>query len=60
MDEAQFITWILLFAIALWVASVQAKVREIKLGWAIFWCFLLGPFWGWVAIALACKRKAKL
>ena len=56
--QATVIVWLIYFAIALWVASVQVKVREIKPGWGYFWCIMLGPLWGWIVIALACKRKA--
>ena len=56
--EAQIFAWIIYIAVALWVASVQVKVRQIG-GWAYFWCLLLGPLWGWIAIALTCKRRPK-
>jgi len=55
--EGQIFAWIIYFAIALWVASVQVKVRKIQPGWGYFWCLLLGPLWGWIAIAASCSRK---
>ena len=57
MDEANFIVWIIVIALSLWVAANQAKIRNIHIGWAVFWCLILGPLWGWIAIALTCKRK---
>jgi len=51
------IFWIIYLALALWVADTQAKKRQIKYGWSIFWCLILGPLWGWVVIAATCSRK---
>jgi len=56
MEGITAIVWLIYFALALWVASVQTKKRKIN-GWAYVWCLLLGPLWGWIVIAIACNRR---
>lgn len=59
MEQTYFIYWIIRIILALWVGSVQTKAREVKAGWAFIICLILGPLWGWVAIALTCKRRLR-
>jgi len=49
---------IIVILLGIWVASVQVEVRNIKPFWAYFWCIVIGPLWGWIAIALTCSRKS--
>ena len=54
-----FIFVVIYLAIGYWVAITQTQTRGIKIVWSMLICIIIGPLWGWIAIALTHSRLPK-